>query len=354
MHPLRGIILTIALASLSVIAFGAFTGMFKPIRKNGFTRIFLKELKVDNSVEKPEDLRIYVGAKSNRLYFATKEVNQLYSCDYRLQAFKKERLEIPITQKWQNNYRHFIVGDSLYSWAPQIPALYSMAIQETKGLNVIKLPYTFTRGQRIGPNSLLIRSFYPADSAFEQRFIKYNSNAEILFKNEDVTEHLNDGGMLTDGMLHYDSLNHLAVYVHFFSNQLIWLDSNLKVLKRGHTIDTFAHIDGKMEVFKKGNAKKATYSSPPRMVNLYSQVYKGLLFNYSARRADNEEEEGYIGGSKIDLYRLDDGRYLGTLKIPSIAKETMDSFSLIDGHLIAIYQNHIVLYALDLGLFVPR
>ncbi|WP_461791546.1 hypothetical protein [Pedobacter sp.] len=346
MKTIKATALTILTASLSVLLLAIVTGLFKPIPKNGFNRKILTQLQAIHQIEKPEQLLTYIGKYHNRYYFSGKKVNKLFSYGTNLNGLKEYTLDIPYNQKWQNNFAHAINGDSIYSWAAQVPAIYSFAINGTHTLTTTKLPYTFTRAQQIGGRNYLLRSFDPTDSVFEQVFIKYNAATGSMIKNTSVTEHLNDGGMLTDGMLLFDSSSLTALYIYFFANQLIWLDTNLNIIRRGHTIDTFATVTGSIEIYQKGSGKRATFNAPPKIVNLYSQLSGGYLFNLSAKQEDNETKERFNGGNKIDIYKFSNGQYVGSLKIPSINKEQFESFAIVDGQLLAIYKSYLVSYPL--------
>lgn len=351
----RLIPLTILFAILSVFSLATITGLFNSIPKNGFSRNFLGEMTVEKKVEKPSQLKRCIGKMNNRLWFTTSIANELYSSNMVLDDFRKEQLNMPLYPKWQSANIHFIQSEQLLSWAPQVPALYQIETGGDKKTNTVVLPTTFTRGLILSPTSYILRAFLPKGKSYEQVFVKYNSTTNSIVKGKAVIEDIGDLGMLTDGMLHFDTTTSLAIYVQYFSNNVTWIDTNLNVIHRGHTIDTFTHTRASMEVYKKDKkTQKATFNAPPQFINLYSKVYNGLLFNYSGKRADNEETEGYTGGSKIDIYTISNGKYLGTLKIPLLERGAMESFDIIDGHLIAIYKDQISLFKISDELFTSN
>lgn len=348
MKKYRFIMLTILLAIISMVTLASFTGLFSPIEKNGFNRFFLGELKSKTNLKRPSSIKGLIGKNVGRIWFSTSIANELYSADLKLGDVRLEKVNTPLNQKWQNAFLHFFENGRFYSWAPQVPALYGTNPGHDQGISAFRFPHTFTRGLMIGPASFIMRAFLPKGKSYEQAFIRYNARMDSLLVNRSITEDLGDLGMLTDGMLHYDTASHLAIYVQYFSNNITWLDTNLNVVRRGHTIDTFSHIGASMEVLQgSANRKKATFNAPPKFINIDSKVYKGLLFNYSGKRADNEEKEGYVGGSKIDVYLSIDGKYLGSWKVPSFGKDFMESFDIIDGQLLAIYKNQIVLFNIE-------
>lgn len=335
-----------AIASLSVVFLAAYTGMFTPEPKNGFNRIWLGELKPKSMAENSMPVISYIGRHDENLYFSSRTLNELYSCDRQLENFQRKKLNIPSNRKWANYSSYFISNDGLYCWAPQVPALYKLSLKNSSYLEKISIPYPFSRAVMINPNSLIIRSSDPTDSIIDQVFLKYSSKNGIIAKRLDISPIYNDAGIVTNGQLHFAEDQAKIFYIHTFSNQIVWLDTNLNVTGRTTTIDTFNHFNASAEVYRINKTeKKASFKVPPKAVNLSNASYKDYLINYSAKKADNEDDDGQF--NNLDVYSLNDGRYLGSLKAPYINGEKLRDFSIVDDQIIAIYKNSIVLFDLN-------
>lgn len=336
------------LASLSVLCLAAVKGFFTQAPKNGFVRQYIGGIIESSLLDKPADLLGFIGATGDSLYFSTKRADVIYRSTRSFANLELVQYKIPTPKLWLRNFKHFVQGDSLFSWAPNVPALISISLKNPTSIHEVRLPHNFTRAIRMTANTFLLRSFDTPNTQKDQIFLKFNSITGDSSKRKGITKYFNDWGMLTDGILNFDSLSGLAAYVHFFSNEITWIDSNLNPVRRTLTIDTTHNIAGSTETYTTKGLTKETFNKPPEVVNLYSQIYCGYLFNYSAKKADNQSMPA---GADIDIYSTSDGKYAGTLSLPTIADGTMQTFGFVDSHLIAIYKKHIVVYKIDLALF---
>jgi len=346
MQALLKISLSIIAAIISVLALAAITHLFSPPSNNGFSRKLLATPLALSRVERPSGLEAFAGCFNNYLYFATRKMDELYICDSQLNNFRLIKLNIPFNQKWSNNYRYFIENDTLYCWAAQVPALFKIDLETLSLIEKIELPYPYSRGVKLSPTTMIIRSSDPTDDLLDQVFIKYDNSNGISAKRHDVSPIFNDAGMGTSGQLLYSREEGMAIYVHTFSNQVVWLDSNLNIRDRTTTIDTFNHFNAKMTMIGSSKERKITFGAPPNVINIVSTTYKGFLLNYSAKRADNEGN--LPNHSSIDGYALTDGTYVGTIAIPTIDREKIIDFGIVNGHILAIYKKHLALYPFGL------
>jgi len=168
----------------------------------------------------------------------------------------------------------------------------------------ISLPYS--------TSSFIVRSFNP----------KLNSNIlgkvitqpfQVRFA-PSVLENQQDGVFSTDGIINYDPTSRLVVYLYYYRNQFICMDSNLDVLYRGHTIDTVSHANIKIGLISSEHTM--TLASPPLIVNRRSCASNGWLFVNSELIAKNEDRKDFNGNSVIDIYSLKDGRYKYSFYLP--------------------------------------
>jgi hypothetical protein len=167
-------------------------------------------------------------------------------------------------------------------------------------------------------------------------------------QNNNITDRNNDGGLSTDGMLRYDRATGKVLYIFYYSNQFLCLDTNLNLIYKENTIDTFNSYQ--VTVKRTGGAGKLsfTHASPPRTINKLSCLKANLLYINSGVKADNENTSEFRNNSVIDIYRVDDGKYLGSFYLPDYKKKKPSKFIVAGSFMFAVYGNDLVSYRLDL------
>lgn len=154
-----------------------------------------------------------------------------------------------------------------------------------------------------------------------------------------------DGKFCTDGMLHYSTDLGWLVYIYYYRNQFICLDTGMNLLYRGNTIDTISKAKITMAQVKSN--KSVTVSTPPLVVNKKTCVSNNLLFVNSNLLAKNENKKEFEGASVIDVYNLKRGDYQFSFYIPNFRGKKMKSFKVINNKLICMYNQYAVVYQLN-------
>jgi len=167
-----------------------------------------------------------------------------------------------------------------------------------------------------------------------------------MIQSDDITEQLNDGGLGTNGLLHYDPSTARIVYSYFHCNQFVIIDTNLNILYRGTTIDTNRAI--KTRVAKVASPIVGrytyTYAGPPHYVSKTSCVSNGRLYIHSALEADNELHQRFTEESVIDVYDMANGAYRGSFYLPAYEGHRAKEFKISYDTLIALYDGRITTY----------
>ena len=153
-----------------------------------------------------------------------------------------------------------------------------------------------------------------------------------------------DGIFCTDGMLIYNAPVDRLIYVYFYRNSFISLDTNLNIKYTARTIDTVTKVH--FQVGKISSENTFTLSSPPSQVNKKSFAFKDWVFINSALKADNETESKFRSNSIIDVYASKDGRYCFSFYLPDIDGFRLKDFAVTDNALIAIHGNFLVVYSI--------
>jgi hypothetical protein len=161
-----------------------------------------------------------------------------------------------------------------------------------------------------------------------------------------LLEKQSDGVFSTDGLLRFDKVSGLLVYIYFYRNQYICMDSNFNLKYRGHTIDTNAHA--KIRLVTLPSEAATTFASPGFRVNRTACVSSDWIFINSDLRADNEEENIFKSNLVVDVYSLKFGRYHFSFYLPKLTGKITD-LSILRQHLVVIQDHWLTIYPLDLN-----
>ena len=156
-----------------------------------------------------------------------------------------------------------------------------------------------------------------------------------------------EGLFSTDGMLLYDKSISRLIYMYYYRNQFICMDTNLKLLYKGKTIDTISRAQIKVSKIKSGSENTFTLSVPPLVVNKKGSVYKGCLFVHSNIIAKNETKKAFDNASVIDVYNLKAGSYKFSFYLPDYNNTKMFDFAINGNTLIALYDHYIFVFELN-------
>jgi hypothetical protein len=152
-----------------------------------------------------------------------------------------------------------------------------------------------------------------------------------------------DGIFCTDGSINYSPTLDAFVYVYFYRNEYLGLDTNLNLVFRGKTIDTTSVA--KIKVTRLHD--RITMSAPPLVVNRISQVAGDELFVCSEHRATNEFESHWKELSVIDVYNIRDQSYKYSFYVPDFDNHRMESFLVHDDYLVAQFHTNFLLFRLN-------
>jgi hypothetical protein len=141
-----------------------------------------------------------------------------------------------------------------------------------------------------------------------------------------------------------DNKSNRLVYMYYYRNQFICLDTNLRVIYRSKTLDTNSR--SKIEVRMVHEQK--ILASPPVLVNKFICISGKSILICSALCSDNEDQEIFKNNSVTDVYDSRDGRYRFSFYLPKIHNNKISSLALQGNQLFTIQGNSLVRYDLDL------
>lgn len=200
-------------------------------------------------------------------------------------------------------------------------------------------------------DSIFFRDIIPVtENSFAVKSLSGNHQENILgiignhapyqIFTDKVLEKQLDGVFCTDGMLHYNAKRNELLYLYFYRNQFIVLDTTLQVKYTGCTIDTISRARIKTATVGSGHERAFTLTSPPFFVNKRSCVSGNLLFVNSNLLAKNESPNAFDSGDVIDVYALPSGDYAFSFYIyNNHGKRPMRAFNVYDNTLVVLYDH---------------
>jgi hypothetical protein len=201
----------------------------------------------------------------------------------------------------------------------------------------------FFNASPVSPASFVMRMY---DSARQQNVLaKRSLDTTWLQPSTPVLEKQVDGVFCTDGILHYEPATAKLVYVYYYRNQFLCLDTNLNVQYRGKTIDTVsqAHI----KVASLSSAGKSTLASPGGVVNRLSCIDGKWVYVNSKLMANNEKKAEFDQLSVIDVYSLENGSYHFSFYLPGLGDTKMRAFRVFNKTLVALYDHYVYTFRLN-------
>lgn len=282
------------------------------------------------------------GVQNNRLYFQTVYPNKVLMTDPDFKNPTEQTLNIPTDDTTASMFTLLLKDNGLTIAASNTPALY-----ETNGNEpaVDRYPFpqrSFTRVVAISCNSYVFRGRDTAVKTKDQTFFKGSPTAGITGRENNVSKRVGDYGLSTDGMFDYDKTTHLLVYVPFYGNSFLCMDTNLVKQYEVTTVNdksTFINSTGFAEAH---DQKMVTNVGPKRLLNTFSNVYHGTLYIKSDARSQVQDAATFASNSTIDMYDVASGHYKGSFYIPDYKEEKPFSFKIADRSIVALYKSSAV------------
>lgn len=228
-----------------------------------------------------------------------------------------------------------------------LPSVYRGKLGDWLNAYEIANRAKFSNIAPLGPASFAIRSL---NSIANQDVLGKMTNENVML-NHSLLEKQIDGVFCVDGMLNYNEATATLVYVYFYRNQFIVMDTSMNLMYRSNTIDTISRAQIKVDTINSKKLYTYTMSAPPLMVNKKSCLYQNWLFINSDRLAKNENQLAFDQSSVIDVYNLVDGKYQFSFYIYKHNDAKMKEFRVFDGKLYALFDHFIISYELSKNLF---
>lgn len=328
-----------------IIAFLVYTADFPNKHKNGFNRHYLSGKVIPIAQTSTRGMiQDIAGATATRFYFTTNDPEIIVTTIHTLHNFNVIRFPLP--EKKEIDIYYFTAVDYPYAYiyAYNLPAIITVNLITGKSSTKHLPGGIYSNAQSISNNTFVLRKL--STIVPDQFFVKVNTLNDTILHENNISEVLADGGMSTDGLLHYDSTSHLFTYLHYYNNRYFSFDSTLHAVDSGRTIDTFSHF--RFELSDKIAKTQHVFTSqgPDKMINAASCVSKGLLYVHSTLKADNDEKDTYQHNIVIDVYEMRSGKYKGSFIIPEDPMNRINKMMVVDNKLLMNFKDHIAVWSL--------
>lgn len=312
---------------------------------NGFSRKFLFNHAILNKVHQTEHKYYIAGIDDSNIFYYYRNPKEIMECNLDMQ--KSQVYPLPVDSMLKGIGSAFRIN----VFYPVVE-LYALGWNSIIRFNLLThqlsrelLPGNYTRIIKISNSSYIVKGF---DSSGDNEFLyKINTANSATTNKPALLDRRNDAGLSTDGHILYDNSTNAALFIHLYSNRILYMDSNLNLLATGKTIDTFS--DYQLTGRKVNNKNKTffTQAKPPRYINYTCCVYNHKLYVNSLVKADNESETSFNSNCVIDIYDHNIKKYLGSFYVPKYHNEKLRSFCITDSLLVATYPDAIISYHLN-------
>lgn len=205
----------------------------------------------------------------------------------------------------------------------------------------------FNQAIPIGPKSLAIRSI---DAENHELILgKVTNKPPNVQLAPNLLEKQLDGIFCTDGALLYNTKRSELIYVYYYRNEYLIIDTTMHLIDKRKTIDTNSIAKIKSKAIDAYNSK--TMTAPPFLVNKNSYTYNDYLLVHSNLMAKNESPERFKNSTVIDVYNLKTNTYNFSFYINGYKGFKLKRFMITDNHLLAIHHNYLIIYELNQNWF---
>lgn len=233
-----------------------------------------------------------------------------------------------------------IVSPYFYITDGYLPALFKGSINNWRAHSLHFHDTYFDQAQPLGRESVIIRTLVDNESELG----KITSAPPNLIIHHNLLKKQIDGIFCTDGMLLFNQQLQSIVYIYYYRNQYLVMDTSLNLLVTGRTIDPVS--EAKIR-FRRIESKNQTALIHSLHVNKKSSTYGSRLYINSGLLAKNESKHRFMKSSVIDVYDMILGIYLYSFYIPYYNSKELREFHVRNKETVLVrYDRSLVLFSL--------
>lgn len=222
---------------------------------------------------------------------------------------------------------HFYVTDGM------MPAIFKGNLETTIANRHIKESVGFSKIVRLHDQSFAFRNINPTSGNSVLGMLI--AQPASITMHHDLLKKQIDGQFCVDGMLTYDAQSHRLVYLYYYRNEFLVMDTTMQLQYTGHTIDTVSQA--KLKIVQASNGQ-SQLGAPPLRVNRLSCAANGYLFVNSNLMGKDEKSSRFDAHAAIDIYDLADGSYRFSFYIPN--PQLLD-FNIVDQTMVALFDGEV-------------
>lgn len=216
-----------------------------------------------------------------------------------------------------------------------VPFIYRGHLR-TDSANVFRNDFYFSKVVPFGVTSLAVVALSQNENTLEKIT---GARKPVLYR--DILEEQGEGIFSTDGMLVTDYPVQHLVYVYFYRNEFVVLDTAFQVLQRGHTIDSISKAQLVVKVTRNNSH---TLGAPPLIVNKGVRIADGLLYVHANLLSRGEAVADFERHAVLDVYALHSGDYQHSFYVPQFKGHGLKAFVIVQGDFYGLYDGYLVRY----------
>lgn len=250
--------------------------------------------------------------------------------------------KLPYIKKLNRNFSTFYTNQKLEIVGGNVPILLRLKMNsDSMVFQTYSFKNTFNKYIPIKHNKFLYGCL---DSSLQHRELHIiNLQNNFCTSNGKV---LNYYSTNSDGKLLFDKSCNEIIYIYFYRNSYLRIDTNLNLLMACQTIDTFKGRETK-KLVKTGKRIKRENIIQSAASNRLSSISNGILYVNSTLKADNETNTDFDQNGVIDIYKISENKYKGSIYIPLHNKKKIDDFFVKDNYLYVLFKGELHMYRLN-------
>ncbi|TWV91986.1 hypothetical protein [Chitinophaga pinensis] len=316
-------------------------------RKNGFSRsIPAVKAVLERTLELKYPAYYIAGATDQHLYLGNYSASlHLLTVDQMLKDTQQLTFRLAAEERYAWKLARIMVDSpAVYMAEGNTPALYSGDLNSLGLQKFLPQSCFFNMLQNISPTSFISRSIHVDALGNQQNILaKIKTDSPyVTLSPGSITKQV-DGIFCTDGTYDYDKQTGRLVYAYHYRNEFVVLDSNLQRQYTGNTLDTNTRAKIQVASMSTGTSK---FSAPPVYVNSRVRTTDNRIYILSTLIADNENKQVRREQEIIDVYALDNGKYLYTLYVPLPTEDRITDFIVKGNQLFTLHDHTLHAYAI--------
>lgn len=315
---------------------------------NGFVRHFAPHILGEwEAIEIPSNLS-YIGSSNQNVYlgnYTNPEV--IYSFDLKSNNLNTLQFTIPQNQKvaWKA-IRIYANTHGIFITEGISPKILFADFNKRSFKPMPIPPVYFTECLPISSETYIVNTY---DRDLNQRVLaSINTKTSEIIKNPNLLTKQIDGMFCTEGILQSIYNTQKLLYLYHYRNEYLVFNTDLKLEASGQTIDTIKVAQLSVSTYHQKNKLKSSLSSPPLLVNKNSRTFDNNMFVVSNVMADNETPDAFKNKTVIDVYTLNDQRYMYSFYLPLYHEQKVNDFMILNHSLVGLYNNHLVKFKIKL------